>query len=649
MDDDDGNLPPVRRGPVGVGVDTYIPLETSTASTSPRSTGALDDLSRQRRREPLPPQSHRYREASDLTSRPPLSGSNRIMPQPQLSAHSSHRHYRPSSKDKEVFPSRHSDPDLSRLDRSRNSGHGPGYVYVDKFSRDDHMKVDSPYPSRGPYEEPVRHQDSTNRTSLHNDAISRGHIPPSPLPRSRETMNAVPATPIVLASTIAEKPHRRSRDRSPRHHHEPRQMSNQPSSTSLSTTQTRPPQDMQLVEDRRRRGRRIDSDREDHSPTLARHPSSPVAVRSRSTGRYDVPDGGPRPLRSPELHATPSIQEQPRHSRSNSRRERQAPPVAETSDIPPPRVSGDSIPIHGPPQERAGRSGPPPDTDFPPPSPSSPVSPLTREWIPRQPEFMSNLPPPSTRLPGAPPPPLMPPQPYSTPRDPLLQPGLSQNENTSANLENESGREPSQEIYKHKPSSPVRQTKDILPPPSYQTQEGRHEQMPRKYIDGTSRVPAHDGLKENSGEERFIPTSPEDSRTKVTSETIPASWDRPRDNAPLPARKPLTLPPSLPPKPVAALGDLNLQSSSSSRAGHSSRGRRGQQQSTDESNSNSTRWGRGDGGRDKDREGNRWGPTSEYPGPSLLARMSNDPPGRDMTERVGETHRKRARRRYQGS
>ena len=46
MDDDDGNLPPDRRGPVGVGVDTYIPLEMSTASTSPRSTGALDDLSR---------------------------------------------------------------------------------------------------------------------------------------------------------------------------------------------------------------------------------------------------------------------------------------------------------------------------------------------------------------------------------------------------------------------------------------------------------------------------------------------------------------------------------------------------------------------------------------------------------------------------
>jgi hypothetical protein len=42
--DDDGNLPPVRRGPAGA--DTYTPLETSTASMSPRSTGALDDLSR---------------------------------------------------------------------------------------------------------------------------------------------------------------------------------------------------------------------------------------------------------------------------------------------------------------------------------------------------------------------------------------------------------------------------------------------------------------------------------------------------------------------------------------------------------------------------------------------------------------------------
>ncbi|KAI0273248.1 hypothetical protein BGY98DRAFT_998610 [Russula aff. rugulosa BPL654] len=265
---------------------------------------------------------------------------------------------------------------------------------------------------------------------------------------------------------------------------------------------------------------------------------------------------------------------------------------------------------------------------------------------------MLSLPPPSTRLPGAPPPPVLPSHPYSASQDSPLHPHLpSQDENASANLESESGRELSQETYKHKPSSPVRQTKDILPPPSYLTQEGR-EQMPHKYTDRSSRAPARDGLEENSGEERYVPTSPEDSRNKVTSETIPASWDRPRNIAPRSARKPLTLPASLPPKPVAALGDLNLQSSSTLRAGHSSRGRRGQQQSTDESNSHSTRRGRGDGGRDKDREGNRWGPTSEYPGPSLLARMSNDLPGRDITEtgrEGGETQRKRTRRRYQGS
>jgi hypothetical protein len=265
---------------------------------------------------------------------------------------------------------------------------------------------------------------------------------------------------------------------------------------------------------------------------------------------------------------------------------------------------------------------------------------------------MSSLPPPSTRLPGAPPPPVLPPHPYSAPRDPLLHPRLpSQDENTSANLESESGREPSQEKYKHMPSSPVRQTKDDSPPPAYQTQEGRHEQMPHKYTDRTSRAPAR-GLKEKSGEERHIPTSPEENRTKVTSETIPASWDRPRDIGQSSARKPLTLPASLPPKPVAALGDLNLQSPSYLRAGHSSRGRRGQKQLTDESNGHSTRSARGDRGRDKDREGNRWGPTSEYPGPSLLARMSNDLPGRDVTEirrEGGETQRKRTRRRYQGS
>jgi hypothetical protein len=299
------------------------------------------------------------------------------------------------------------------------------------------------------------------------------------------------------------------------------------------------------------------------------------------------------------------------------------------------------------------RSGPPPDKDFPPPPPPPP--PLAREWIPRQPEFLSSLPPPSTRLPGAPPPPVLPPHlhPFSAPRDSIVHPRLppSQDENTSAtSAKIESEREPLQEKYKHEPSSPVRQTKDI--PPPYQSQEGHHEQMPNKHADRSARAPASDGLKENLGEERYIATSQEDSRVKVISETRPASWDRPRDVAPRPARKPLTLPASLPPKPVAAIGDLNLQSSSSLRAGHPSRGRRGQQQSPDEGNGHNTRWGsaaRGDGGRDKDGERNRWAPAPEYRGPSLLARISSDDlPGRDMMEMEregGEIPRKRARTR----
>jgi hypothetical protein len=169
--------------------------------------------------------------------------------------------------------------------------------------------------------------------------------------------------------------------------------------------------------------------------------------------------------------------------------------------------------------------------------------------------------------------------------------------------------------------------------------------MPHKYSDRTSRAPASDGRKENPVEERYIPVSPEESR-----ETIPASWDRPREKAPPPARKLLTLPASLPPKPVAALGDLNMQSSS--RAGQPPRGRRSQQQSPDEGNGQGAKWPRGDGGRDKDRE-RRWGPTPEYRGPSLLARMSStDLPGGDMMERPregGEIPRKRVRsRKYHG-
>jgi len=43
-EDRDGNPSSVRRGPVGT--DSYTPQEASTASMSPRSTGALDDFSR---------------------------------------------------------------------------------------------------------------------------------------------------------------------------------------------------------------------------------------------------------------------------------------------------------------------------------------------------------------------------------------------------------------------------------------------------------------------------------------------------------------------------------------------------------------------------------------------------------------------------
>lgn len=170
------------------------------------------------------------------------------------------RHYPPSSKNNEVFSSRHPDVDLSRLDRS-GSGRDPGYVYMDKFSRDDHMKVDSSYPPRGSFEEPMRSHDLANRTSAHNDATSHGPIPLNSHPRPRESMNAVPASPTVPAPMIAEKAHRHSRDRSPRHH-ESRQISKQPSSASLHTMQSGPPQDMQFVEDHRHRGRRIDRDRE---------------------------------------------------------------------------------------------------------------------------------------------------------------------------------------------------------------------------------------------------------------------------------------------------------------------------------------------------------------------------------------------------
>jgi len=205
---------------------------------------------------------------------PPLSGPNRIMRQPQpryvdvthvfkLFAHIdilsalSHRHYPPSPKDHESFSSRHPDVDVSRFDRSRGSGHDPAHVYVDKFNRDDHMKADPPYPPRVSFEEPVRSQDMANRTSSHNDAMSREPVPPTSHPRRRETVSKVP---MISAPVILENARGRSRDRSPpRTHHEPRRTSMQPSSAVM---QSGPPQDMQFVEDHRHRERRIDRERE---------------------------------------------------------------------------------------------------------------------------------------------------------------------------------------------------------------------------------------------------------------------------------------------------------------------------------------------------------------------------------------------------
>jgi len=401
--------------------------------------------------------------------------------------------------------------------------------------------------------------------------------------------------------------------------------------------------------------------------------------------------------RSPERNAAPSVQELQRlHPSSvpNPRRERQAPvsPVVTTQK---PRSKCDGL---SPSSKRSryllgsvatpcpsivhrwnewsvnlfdkpcglcltllqSRSGPS-DAEFPPTPPPAPTP--SREWIPRQPEFLSNLPPPSTRLPGAPPPPVLPTLPYVAPLDPTLHP-LSQaphDENILAKPESEAGRLPPHEQYRQESPSPVRQTMDIPPSRSYQKKEGCHEQTPAKpssldsTLDRTSRGPAGNGLKENPGKESHKPSPREDSRPKVSSELIPRSWDV----APPPASKPLALPASLPPKPVAALGDLNLQQSSSLRTGHNSHGRRSQQQPSDESNGHRTRWGpsrRGDGGKDKERERNRWEPAPEYRGPSLLARMSSsDSIGRAVTERVekeggGEVHRKRARtRKYQAS
>ncbi|KAI0253361.1 hypothetical protein BJV78DRAFT_205477 [Lactifluus subvellereus] len=269
---------------------------------------------------------------------------------------------------------------------------------------------------------------------------------------------------------------------------------------------------------------------------------------------------------------------------------------------------------------------------------------------------MTNLPPPSTRLPGAPPPPILP-HPYSAPRDPNIYPRLpsSKDEDTSAMPESDHGRQPPRDDYRQRPPSPTGQSKDEPPPRLRQTQEGRREQAPLQSSKRVSRAPVGDGHKENSREERHIRASPEERRLSKFSlddrQVTPASWDRPRDPAPTP--KPLALPASLPPKPVAALEGLSMPQSTSSRSG---RGRRSQQHPTDEGNSQSTGWGltpRGDGGREKDRERNRWGPAPEYQGPSLLARMSSNDSFvgevMEIQERGGEVQRKRARtKKYQG-
>ncbi|KAH8992631.1 hypothetical protein EDB92DRAFT_535983 [Lactarius akahatsu] len=278
-EDRDGNPSSVRRGPVGT--DTYAPQEASTASTSPRSTGALDDLSRPRRREPLPSQSHRYKEASsDQSHRRSVSGSNRVMPHPQPTEH-------------DVIQPRHPEADTSRPDRSRGSGHNLVHPYPDKCRRDDHMDVDPPYSSRASrYEEPAHPRDSGNRPSSHIDAMIRDTIPPTSLPRRRDSFNARPTTPVISASIITEKIRRRSRDVSPRSYHEPRQTSGLTSTAPLAPTSPGLPRDTQFVDDYRHHERRIDRDREGHSPTLPRKSSNAsLAPRSQLSGRYDESGG----------------------------------------------------------------------------------------------------------------------------------------------------------------------------------------------------------------------------------------------------------------------------------------------------------------------------------------------------------------------
>jgi len=177
----------------------------------------------------------------------------------------SHRHYPPVPREHDVLQSRHPDPDISKPDHPRGSGHDIVHHYPDKFRRDDHMDVDIDplYSSRASrYEEPARPRDSGNRPSSHTDAMIRDAIPPTQRPRRRDSFNARPTTPVGSASVITENIRGRSRDRSPRSYREPRQTNVLPSTTPLATMPPGLPRDTQFVEDYRHHERRVDRDRE---------------------------------------------------------------------------------------------------------------------------------------------------------------------------------------------------------------------------------------------------------------------------------------------------------------------------------------------------------------------------------------------------
>jgi hypothetical protein len=175
----------------------------------------------------------------------------------------SHRPYPPVPREHDVIQSRHPDTDIGRPDRPRGSGHDVVHPYPDKFRRDDHMDVDPPYSSRmSQYEEPARPRDLGSRPSSHPDAMIREVIPPTARPRRRDSFNVQPTTPIVSASMITEKIRGRSRERSPRSYHEPRQTSVLPSAP-LAKMPSGLPRDTPFVEDyRHQEQRRVDRDRE---------------------------------------------------------------------------------------------------------------------------------------------------------------------------------------------------------------------------------------------------------------------------------------------------------------------------------------------------------------------------------------------------